>query len=467
MFDEVVDAAMRGDEKELRQIVQREGERSMWNKTYPTYQAVFNQRDTEGWSALHHAAFNGDTKCLRVLIGTEALSPEVRTAGNPDDIWNPKPASSRDRCVSSLHLAAMEGKIDALRVLVPLKKRAAPKTVQRAIDSATHDPFSADRLAELQPNQHAPWTGIPDIEGLTAFQYAVIFERIEALDHLEEHALETNAPPESYTNRLSSAAVAVDARAIKSLEWLAAHRFPFDEVDVEGHRLLHRAVFTHDPKIVAWLLDKGGFAIDTPTANFRRPTAMHIAAQQGALGVLALLMERGCLAEEWDVYQATPLHYAAATGQVEAAEFLLARGARLHVQATDGSTPLIAAAGGGHTETVRALLELGANASDSDALGNTALMHTAGRGHLVVVNLLLEAGADLNAFNSMGWTALHVAAISGHVAVVERLIDAGAAINAMDGGGATPLDGAAMSANGQSTSRLLRRLGAKLGRELR
>jgi ankyrin repeat protein len=458
---------MRGDEKELRAIVEREGERSMWNKSYPTYSAVFKQRDGDGWSALHHAAFNGDTKCVRVLLSTEALSLHTRSAGNPDDLWNPKPASARDRCVSSLHLSAMEGHVDALRVLVPLKKRATTKANTQPIDSATHNPFSIERLAELQQTPTTSWISLPDIDGLSAFQYAVIFERIEALDHLERYALETGALPESHTSRMSSAGVAADARAIKSLEWLAAHRYPFDEVDVQDHRLLHRAVLTHDAAVVAWLLDKGGFAIDTTTAGSRRLTALHVAAQHGALAILELLMQRGCLADEWDARQSTPLHYAAGEGHLDAVEFLLARGARIDARDMNGWTALIAASGGGHTETVRALLELGAKASDSDALGNSALMHAAGRGNLDVLNLLISAGADLSACNSMGMTALHASAISGHVPVVECLVAAGAAINATDGGGFTPLDGAALSANGQATSRVLRQLGARLGRDLR
>jgi ankyrin repeat protein len=94
-------------------------------------------------------------------------------------------------------------------------------------------------------------------------------------------------------------------------------------------------------------------------------------------------------------------------------------------------------------------------------------MHAAGRGNLEMLNLLISGGADLSACNSMGLTALHASAISGHVPVVERLVAAGAAINATDGGGFTPLDGAALSANGQATSRVLRQLGARLGRDLR
>jgi ankyrin repeat protein len=362
----------------------------------------------------------------------------------------------------------MEGKLEALRALVPLKERAKPKAATQTIDSATHNPFSIERLAEQQ--QQTPetsWIGLPDIDGLTAFQYAVIFERIEALDHLERYAAETQAGPESHTSRISSAGVAVDARAIKSLEWLAAQRYPFNEVDVQDHLLLHRAVLTQDAAVVAWLLDNGGFAIDTITAGSRRLTAMHVAAQHGALAILELLMRRGCLADEWDARQATPLQYAAEEGQLDAVEFLLSRGAQIDARDMNGWTALIAASGGGHTDTVRALLELGANASDSDALGNSALMHAAGRGNLEMLNLLISGGADLSACNSMGLTALHASAISGHVPVVERLVAAGAAINATDGGGFTPLDGAALSANGQATSRVLRQLGARLGRDLR
>ncbi len=467
IVDEVVDAAMRGDVKELRQIVQREDEKSSRNRHYPTFRDVFRKRDSEGWSALHHVAFRGDMKSLRVLMNTGALNADAPSSSNPDELSNRKPATSHDRCVSALHLAAMEGKLDALQLLAPLKKEIAPQATPREIDSSTHNPFALERLADLQPETGQPRAYTQDIDGLTAFQYAVIFERIDAMEHLGRFAIETNAGPESSFVPHSSAGVAVDACKIKSLEWLAAHQFPFDEIDMQGHKLLHRAVLTQDPKVLAWLIDKADFDVGLPTVGPRRPTAMHLAAEHGAVAVLAFLLERGCLVDEWDANQGTPLQYAAAVGQLDAVGYLLSRGARLDARAIDGSTPLIAACGGGHAETVRALLELGASASDLDSMGSSALMYAAGRGRLAVVNLLLEAGADFSARNTMGWTALHVSATSGHADVVERLIEAGAAVDALDGSGATPLDCAAHSANGQAASRVLRRHGARVGREIR
>ena len=150
-----------------------------------------------------------------------------------------------------------------------------------------------------------------------------------------------------------------------------------------------------------------------------------LAAQEGHLAVVRLLLEAGADKDAADTDGDTALHIAAKEGHLEVVRLLLEAGADKDAADTDGYTPLHFAARKGHLEAIRLLLETGADKDAATTHGSRALHIAAQEGHMAVVRLLLEAGADKDAADTDGDTALNHAAHYGHLEVVRLLLQAG------------------------------------------
>jgi ankyrin repeat protein len=216
------------------------------------------------------------------------------------------------------------------------------------------------------------------------------------------------------------------------------------------------------------LLEKGGRGGLTPYL---------LAAEQGQLGVMQLLIRRGADASATTgTSGSTALHAAAWGGHEQAAAFLLGQGAQSTHREADGSTPFMLACGRDHLGVVRVLLQhLGEKELEAtDKEGRTALHWAALCGNEEIVSFLLGQGAmpssrdkinttpfmwackvgcvsvarvllqhmgpqALQETDRRGMTALHWAACRGHGETVSFLISEGAQANSRDNSGRTPL----------------------------
>ncbi|CAL5389010.1 unnamed protein product [Camellia sinensis] len=154
--------------------------------------------------------------------------------------------------------------------------------------------------------------------------------------------------------------------------------------------------------------------------------ALHIAAKQGDLEVVKVLMEAHPeLSMTVDMTNTTALHTAAMQGHREVVDFFLESESSLAAIAkSNGKTALHSAARNGHVEVVKALLsnELGI-ATRTDKKGQTAL-HMAVKGqNLEVVEELVKADPELvNMVDTKGNTALHIATRKGRNQIVKLLL---------------------------------------------
>ncbi|XP_055326162.1 ankyrin repeat and protein kinase domain-containing protein 1-like, partial [Sitodiplosis mosellana] len=141
-------------------------------------------------------------------------------------------------------------------------------------------------------------------------------------------------------------------------------------------------------------------------------TAMHIAAEEGNIGMIKLLLDDGVSPNIVDGHFSTPFHVTAQTGREDIAQILIESGAKINARNIQAWTPLHYAALWGHAK---------------------------------FIELLMSCGADVDVYDLNGCTPLHIAALNGKVDAVQRLIEFGAYIFANDNKGLTPYDYARLS----------------------
>jgi len=220
-------------------------------------------------------------------------------------------------------------------------------------------------------------------------------------------------------------------------------------------------------------------------------TPLLMATLNARFDVAARLIEAGADVNRWDTWGRAPLYSAIdynttprggrpdrpssdETSALDVAEMLLKAGANPNMQLklfppyrslghdrggdgmlTVGTTPLIRAAKAGDVPAMKLLLAHGALVDLPNTLGVTPLMAAAGIGSTITdtrarfrneeqcieaAKLLIAAGANVNAARDNGQTSLHGAAQWGWNAFVQFLADNGADLRAADRDGMTPLD---------------------------
>ncbi len=134
----------------------------------------------------------------------------------------------------------------------------------------------------------------------------------------------------------------------RAIEHLCDSGADVDAVNINEYTPLMTAAERGDLAIVELLCDKGAnleIAIDKSSNGIHSLKlgirALHLAALQGHLTVVKLLLERGALVSPQDPQNLTPLHLAAYHGCVDTVKILCDAGADLNPQTHIGETPLI------------------------------------------------------------------------------------------------------------------------------
>jgi len=411
-------------------------------------------------SALHLAAYLGDTEKLRKLLR------------DGDDI------DSRDEPgFTALHYAALSGKKEVVEFLIDEGARVDAK----------------------------------DSSNLTPLFYAAKNVHRDIFDLLMDKGADVNATGEKGRTLLISAIIQDDKDAV---ELLIDKGAKVDANDAEGNTPLMHAAWKNNKDVMQLLIDKGadvnhrgkynypviikamwesgddvikllidngadvnakdgeGYSVYFWAHNDLRPKiaelladrgatvvpSLHLAALKGDLDEVKRFVEEGADINKRDGYSATPLRKAVRWGKVKTAEFLIDKGADVD---EDGGALLSLALRRGGKDTVDMLIAKGADLNIRDKSGNTPL-HSAATLHSTTntIQLLIDKGAKVNSRNEKGETPLHKAAHSGHLEVVELLIAKGAEVNARNAEGVTPLE-VAQKREFENVVKLLRKHGGK------
>ncbi|OQR89468.1 ankyrin-3-like [Achlya hypogyna] len=233
-------------------------------------------------------------------------------------------------------------------------------------------------------------------------------------------------------------------------------------------------------EVVSYLVQ----GISVNCINESGETALHVAANAGHTGVLAVLLEANASIDVVNKapesrnhhYVARLLREAQRNNQMTMGnELILAMHSSDEQQFSDllphctgmtfeaGETPLHLAAKSNHITVLSALLE--AKSIDVDfrdklynvelQTGATALLIAVSGGFDDAVNVLLEAGADVNQSDKRGETPLLVAARNGFAAIVSRLLDSDVVVVYPTKTGETALHAAAGAGNTDVVALLL------------
>ena len=227
--------------------------------------------------------------------------------------------------------------------------------------------------------------------------------------------------------------------------------YPLSTV-VEDMTYFHHAAYHSQADVVDWLLKVGLVQNVNSTVGDEKFTALYLAACDEMLydKTLSLLLSKGAdVSLKCTASQKTALHVAAMNGNIQAIEVLLAHGADLSATDSNLSTPYVLALEQDRSHAASRLLErmkakknedrwaqVKGNIGPIDNLSlGKALRRFAKLGQADIVEILLNNGADVNCRSRKGTTAVMKASKGGHLEVLDLLKDRGADFSAKDSSG--------------------------------
>ncbi|XP_078808397.1 uncharacterized protein ankdd1b isoform X2 [Oryzias latipes] len=187
----------------------------------------------------------------------------------------------------------------------------------------------------------------------------------------------------------------------------------------------------------------------------RRPFAL--AAEHGCVEMLKILMEPYNMATMKPNKKGdTPLHLAARNGHLEAVQLLLQSFDTRDEVNMDGETALYQAAHNNQEQCVLALLEGGCDPNIITAAKCNALHPVSERGEASLVQLLLQYKTDADVQNQHLEAPLHLAVRNSRIPVIHSLLAAGCNINLTDKRSQTAMHFAAELAQTELVEMLLK-----------
>ncbi|XP_041377262.1 E3 ubiquitin-protein ligase MIB2-like [Gigantopelta aegis] len=157
--------------------------------------------------------------------------------------------------------------------------------------------------------------------------------------------------------------------------------------------------------------------------RFKELTCLHIAAHEGKLPIVKLLIEKKSNINATDDDGDTPLIVATGKQQTEVAEYLVRAGAQLDLKNNKGRTAIHNAAYTGQTTLIHALIGRGCDVNVMDESGDTPLHDAIAKDHTAAVErILTSTKVDLTKTNKRGFNPLHWAAFHGRAGIVERIL---------------------------------------------
>ncbi|KAK7938792.1 hypothetical protein WMY93_002118 [Mugilogobius chulae] len=444
---------------------------------------TMEQADAEGWTALRSAAWGGHVEVVRMLLDAGAdvdgCDSEGRTAlraaawGGHEEIvmilleygasFDKADCSGRTPLIA----AAYMGHVETVEILLDHGAevnfadgdgRTALSVAALCVPTAAGVKSYGEVVSLLLERGANP--GHRDRDGMTPLLLAAY----EGNEDIVELLLEAGADVDetagadgelqsaaAVTPLLAAAAMGHMGTVSKLLFWGA----DVDAIDSEGRTALCLAAARGSVEVVRALLDRG---LDENHKDDLGWTPLHAAACEGHKAVCGVLMEQGSMVRvgEMDIEGRTALILAAQEGHVSTVRLLLDRRCPIDHRAYDGHSALSAALLEEQTEVAELLMRRGADTDVRDAEGRPLLYLLVLEGRLEMATLLLEkGGVPLESKDAEGRSALHVACWQGLTEMVNLLLKHSANPNAQDSEGRPPLHSVAWTGHSQVGRKLL------------
>ncbi|XP_052565733.1 protein TANC2 isoform X3 [Culex pipiens pallens] len=189
------------------------------------------------------------------------------------------------------------------------------------------------------------------------------------------------------------------------------------------------------------------FGADVEKTNSQGCTPLVLASAKGHCDVVRQLVAAGSALGQTDTSQRCALVHAAITGKLKVVKYLVACDWNPRPDSNDvgleqaAQQALVAAAGQGNTEIVEDFLDMGeVQVNRLDIIsGETALTTACANGHTETVTILLSRGAATDVTNRKEQSPLLITVKEGHWAIVERLLQSQTDVEQADSNGKTAL----------------------------
>ncbi|KAJ5360102.1 hypothetical protein N7517_009293 [Penicillium concentricum] len=424
--------------------------------------------DQSGWSALHHAVWNGRTKVVKLLakrlslqkasaFGEEPLHLAAERAKRWVECLTPSGGGGFSEIVdeilqekweinattdveeqTALHMASSRGHEGVVHVLAKHDADHALKDYEHKTAFSLAVFNGHQKIAEMLRAAGAD-PDLRDEKGWTMLHHAVQEDQYTIIKLLCALRVDLEVRTEFGWTPLHQA---VSSGRLSAVKLLAAEGAYLEARDKQSQTPLHRAAYDGHVGSIEIL---AGFKADLEARDDSSQTPLHRAAANGHPTVIERLAELGANLEARDEFGDTPLHRAAANGHVTSIKTLADLRADLEAADESGQTPFHRAAYNGHPTVIEILSELGANLEARDDFSQTPFHRASFNGHAAVIETLVDLGANLEARDEFGRTPFHQAAIKGHVTAIKLLAARGANLEAQDTDGQTPLHHAELS----------------------
>ncbi|XP_056096414.1 E3 ubiquitin-protein ligase MIB2 isoform X3 [Rhinichthys klamathensis goyatoka] len=152
-------------------------------------------------------------------------------------------------------------------------------------------------------------------------------------------------------------------------------------------------------------------------------TALQVAAHQGHVEVVKVLLQANSSIEAKDEDGDAALHYTAFGNQAEIARLLLSKGAGVNLLNNSMCTALHIAVNKGFTDVVRVLTEHSADVNLQDSYGDTPLHDAIAKDFRSIIEILtVVPNIDFTQQNNRGFNLLHHAALKGNKLATEMIL---------------------------------------------
>ncbi|KAL3872338.1 hypothetical protein ACJMK2_040269 [Sinanodonta woodiana] len=397
---------------------------------------LLQQKDKNGWTALHHAASKGSVPVIESLL---AAGLDITARNNDDENilhiaaandnvtivkylikTNPGLLQQNDKSGwNALHHAAVGGSVPVLETLIAagLDITARNNDGDHVLHiAADYDNLTVVKyLIDINPGLLKE----DDKDGSTSLSSAVSKWSVHMIDTLIAATLDITARNNTGAHILHISAANANLKIVKYL--IRTNPGLLQQNDKNGFTALHHAALGGSVPVLETLIAAG---LDITARNNDGDHVLHIAAYYNNLKVVKYLIDiNPGLLQENDKNGSTSLPSAVSKWSVRMIETLIV--ARLDITARNntGAHILHIVAANDNLRIVKYLIKtMPGLLEQNDKNGWTALHHAASKGSAAVIESLLEAGLDITARTNNGCHALHLSAGNGNLTIVKYLI---------------------------------------------